>query len=134
MWYEFSVAVPAGTTKATPVEVDMKLASGIIHHVVIEGAPGMQRMVSLVVTDGLHQIWPVNPEEVIQLDGVPRDFTERHELTDSPYTLKAAAWAPNTIYSHTYKIGIGVLPRSSFPEYQEMPSKLAQFFRLIGVR
>ena len=134
MWYEFELSIPAGTTEAAPVELELPVGYGVIHKVVIEGAPGMHRLAYLRIKEGLHQIYPSNPERAFQLDAVPRIFEERHEMFTEPYTLTAIGYAPDTTYAHTYHIAIGVLPPESFPEFSKRMSGLDRFLWLVGIR
>ena len=134
MWYETEITIPAGTTEANPTIVELHVAYGIIHHVVIEAAPGCHREAAIRVLLQEHQIYPTNLDMDIALDGVPRIFDDRQPVLQPPFIVKIKGHSPDAIYDHTYRVGIGILPPETFPEYRADSSILSKLARLLGVR
>ena len=134
MFYEFSFTIPAGTPISAPVKKELKLTHGIAHHVIIEAAPGCKRYAAVRILQCEHQVIPTNPDEDVALNSVPREFDERIELLEPPYTLTVIGYSPNADNDHTYRIGIGVLPLESFIEYSGNTSALDKFLKLVGVK
>ncbi len=134
MWYEAEITIPAGTLQDDPVEVKIDASYGIIHHVVIEAAPGCHRLAAIRILYHEHQIYPSNPDMDITLDGVPRIFDDRQELFTEPFIIKIKGYAPDATYDHVYRVGIGILPPETFPEYRADTSLISKIAKLLGVR
>lgn len=109
MFYDFEVVIPAGRTKAAPVEVEAKLTYGVIHRVEIEFRKGCAGKAHLAIYHFEHQAWPTNPEESFTSDGYTIAFNESYEFTSAPYTLYLRGWSPTAKFSHTLRVRIGVL-------------------------
>ncbi len=134
MWYEADLAIPAGTAKNAPAEVRLHITTGVIHHVLVESAPGCHRQAAVRVYLGEHQIAPTNPEEDFALDGVPRDYQERIPVLGPPLELIVRGYAPDAGYAHTYRVGVGILPLESFPEFAGLTGRLQRFLAAVGIK
>ena len=133
MWYEFTLTIPAGTTVKNPVSLEMKLTHGVVHRVTIEAAPGCKRYAAVRILQCEKQVIPTNPDQDVALNSNMREFDERIELFEPPYTLKVIGYSPNATYDHEYRIGIGVLPPEVFAEYSITQSALQKFLKMVGV-
>lgn len=133
MWYEAEITIPAGTLKAAPTTVVLPISYGIVHHVIIEALAGCERYAAIRVLYHEHQVWPSNSDGDIALNVVPREFDDRLEVLTEPLTLKIIGYAPLAAYDHTYRVGIGILPPETFPEYRADSSILSKIGRLLGV-
>ncbi len=134
MWYEAELAIPAGTPENAPVEVRVRVTYGVIHRVVVEAAPGCHRMAAIRIYHQEHQVYPTNPEEDIALDSVPRDFEDRYLMDSAPYDLVIRGYAPSATYAHSYRVGIGIMPPDSFPEYSGLWARMQRFLAAVGIR
>ena len=134
MWYEAEITIPAGTTQASPASVKLHVTYGIVHHVIIEAAPGCHREAAIRIYWQGHQIYPTNPDEDIALDGVPRSFDDRLPLLQPPWPITISGYAPDAAYDHVYRVGIGIMPPEAFPEYRADTGLVSKIARLLGVR
>lgn len=134
MWYEAEITIPAGTAETSPTTVELQVAPGIIHRVIVEAAPGCHRLAAIRILYPEHQIYPTNPGEDIALDGVPRIFDDRQPVLQPPFVIKIKGYSPLATYAHTYRVGIGILPPETFPEYRIDSSLIGKIARLLGVR
>ncbi len=134
MWYEAEITIPAGTLEANPVEAQLDISYGIIHHVIIEAAPGCHREAAIRIYYQEHQVYPTNPEQDIALDGVPRNFTDRLPVLTDPLVLVIRGYAPSATYAHTYRVGIGIMSPETFPEYRADTGLVSKIAKLLGIR
>ena len=133
MWYEAEITIPAGTAQASPTIVELHVAYGIIHRVVVEAAPGCHRLAAIRLYYSEHQIYPSNPDEDIALDAVPRIFEDRQPVLQPPFIVKIKGYSPSATYAHTYRVGIGIMAPEAFPEYRADTGILSKVGRLLGV-
>ena len=134
MYYHFAVTVPAGTTEVSPVTEILKLTAGVIHDVSIRFAAGCRHYVYLKLLHQEHQVWPTNPEQAFRGENILIPIKEYYPLTTEPFSLKAVAYAPNTIYDHTLRINVGLLTEEELEPLKELPQKFTDFFKLLGVK
>lgn len=122
MFYDFSFTVPKTATATNRAVKDLKLTYGIVHRVTLFWWPGPHGLVHVVITQGGHQVLPTNPDESFHYDNYTHVMDERIELMEAPYSLRIEGWAVDCDYDHEIKVGIGILPPESFPEYQQSTS------------
>ncbi len=134
MWYEAEIAIPAGTLESAPVRVDLDISAGIIHHVIIEAAPGCHRDAAIRIYWQEHQIYPTNPDQDIALDGVPHIFDDRLPVLQPPWPITIRGYAPGATYAHTYRVGIGIMAPEAFPEYRADTGLVSKIAKLLGIR
>lgn len=111
MIFEYDLTIPARTTKADPVSVEMPLARGILHKVEVIFPPGCHHKVFLTINRALHQVVPLNPDGYLKGDTFPISDYMFQPLEEAPHRLEAYGWAPDTTYDHTVVIRLGILPR-----------------------
>ncbi len=111
MFYDFSFQIPANTTQKSPTELRCKLTHGIIHRIEIAFPAGCAGLAHLQIKEGLHQLWPTNPEGSFNTDGYTIVVNEFQELYRSPYTVTLVGWNDDDTYSHTLEIRFGILPK-----------------------
>ena len=110
MYYDFSFTIPANTLKKTPVELEAKLTSGVIHRVEIGFPAGPRHMVYIAIRKGLHQVWPTNPEGSFNSDNFTIVINEFYPLLTAPYKLTLQGWSPDTTYAHNIEVRFALLP------------------------
>ena len=133
MFYDFAVTVLANTLESAPKEQTLKLTTGVIQKVSILFPPGPHGMVKLKLLEGGHQFLPTNPEGYFASDDEVLDIDEFHELTSAPYSLKAVAYSPDTIYPHTISIRIGILRPEDVEKGSGLMLALKKFLKMIGL-
>jgi len=109
MFYETSLAVPAGTPADAPVETELHATHGVITRVEIEFNPGCTQMVHVVLLHMNHQVWPTNPGGDFASDSHVVGFDDYYELFDVPYDLVVRAWTDGTDYDHDIRVRVGML-------------------------
>ncbi len=110
MFYDFSFTIPANTPEKTPEKLKCKLTHGIIHRVEVGFPAGCAGLVHLQIRQGLHQVWPTNPEGSFRADRYTIAFNEHLEFTRKPYILTLSGWNLDDTYPHTLEVRIGILP------------------------
>uniref|UniRef100_A0A6H2A163 Uncharacterized protein n=1 Tax=viral metagenome TaxID=1070528 RepID=A0A6H2A163_9ZZZZ len=131
MIYRFSLTIPAGRTKESPLEKEMKLTEGYVTLVEVSFPPGPHGEVHVAIRDGLHQVWPTNPEESFAWDAYTGHFPEQYLLDSAPYTLTLQGWAPDASYDHDIVSRLVVLSREAVEGKKEELGILKRLERLI---
>ena len=110
MYYDFSFTIPANTAQENPLEQECKLTHGIIHRVEIAFPSGCAGLAHIQIKEGLHQLWPTNPEGSFNTDNFTVLINEFQELYRAPFTLTLLGWNEDDTYPHTLEIRFGILP------------------------
>jgi len=111
MIYSFYISTPKNTTKADRQQTTLKLSKGVIYKIEIMFPPGNGGTLHLGLREGLHQVWPSNPDEYFFGDNRLISFPEYYPIVSEPYTLIAETWNESLNNAHILSITIGVLPR-----------------------
>ena len=122
MMYSYAITVPPNTAYADPVIEEVKLPAGLISHVEVEFPAGCAGLVHVVVTEGLHQVWPTNPEGDLASDGYVIPWDEHIEITEPTLRLEAVVWSDDDTYAHTVTVRITVLPAGLLEAAQKSQS------------
>lgn len=133
MFYDFAILVPAGTPADNPVEQTLKLTSGVVHRVEVEFPAGCRGEVSLVILLGGHQLFPTDPEGAFNAEGYTIPIDDYFPLDTPPYSLKAVAWSPDAVYSHTITVRVGILSEELLSPLTGMSGMLKKFLKFMGI-
>ena len=133
MFYDFEITIAAGTTQASPKEVEMKLTHGVIHAVRIDFPPGPRGEVYLAIFQGSIQRYPFNRGGYFRADNTYINFDEYLELKAEPYLLTAKGWSPSATYDHTLHIQIGVIESKIALASLKLATGLEKFLKLVGI-
>ena len=109
MRYSASVAVPASTTEAEPVEEYLEVCQGIISQVFVLFPPGHAGLTHVQVFYQTRQIFPSTPGESFTGDDTQYTFSERWPITEAPHELLLRAWNEDTEYDHTIYVELSLL-------------------------
>ena len=134
MWYHFSVAVPAGTTEASPVEQDLKITHGVIKYLGIGFPAGCKQLVKARIYDLEHQIFPANPDEPAAWNGGIEGGEEHYKLEEAPYVLTVRAYAPTATAAHTITVFVLLLPVEVAEPWTEQQSVLGRLKSIFGLK
>ena len=134
MFYDFPITVPAGTLKAAPKEVELKLTHGVIHTVRLDFPPGPRGEVNIVLFHREHQLYPNNPEGVFNADNTYISYDDFYELRDGPYSLTARAWSPTADYAHTLHIQVGVIESRIALATLKLALGLEKLLKIVGIK
>ncbi len=133
MFYSFAITVPAGTLEVAPVTQRLKLTTGIIHLVDVEFRSGTDFTVGVRICQGLHQVYPSNPDGELKADGRSIIFGDHYELIPGADELVVKAYAPLAKYDHVVYIKLGILRQDELNLSYKTDSLLMKFFRLVGI-
>lgn len=132
--YNFTLTVPANTSKDAPVEIEMKLMKGVIASGILQFPAGCHGMVHITICDGRGQLYPANAEDTYHGDDIIIPLTARHVLDMAPYKLIMRGWSPNTSYDHTIQFALAVLSEEEASPYKALLDLVAIFKRLLGLK
>ncbi len=107
--YNYTVTVPANTSKDNPQVTECKLTRGILAGGQIFFPHGCNGMVHVVICDGSGQLYPANAEDTFHGNASTVELVGRHKLDSAPYKLYIKAWSPNTRHSHSIQVTLHVL-------------------------
>lgn len=103
MFYEFAVAVPRNTASDDPVSVTAALVPGMVTHIAIEFPAASGEEVHASIRDGLHQVWPTNPDNSIVSDGWIVEWNEQYEVLKDPFHLQLVSWNDSAVTDFVLK-------------------------------
>jgi hypothetical protein len=133
VWYHFSVPVPAGTTEASPVELELKLTHGVIKYLAVGFPTGCKQKVKARIYDLEHQIFPANPDEPASWNGGIEGGEEHYKLEEAPYALTVRAYAPLAAVAHTITVFVLLLPVEVAEPWREQISLLDRIKNVFGL-
>lgn len=134
MLYTHALTVPAGTLASSPAEADLILTDGILTRVEVDFPFGCNHYVYAYVRQGLHQLWPLNPDGKARGSGVPIGSAEYHELEAGANILTVGGYSPDATYDHTLIFRLEVTPREIAERGEVNQSLLQRVLALLGVR
>jgi len=109
MNFFYSVSIPAGREEKTPFEQVLPLSYGIITGMLVIIPPGHAGTAHLQLLHHDFQVYPLSRGEDYHGDDVSIEWTDRYELFDAPYELKARGWNTDTVNSHAFQVAVEVL-------------------------
>lgn len=133
MYYDFSFAIPANTTKASPKELDVKLTHGVIHRIEVGFPPGCAGLAHLQIRRGLHQVWPTNPQGSFNTDGYTIPINEYYELATEPYILTLVGWNLDDTYPHTLEVRFGILSAKVLLPQENFIEQFKKLFKRLRI-
>ena len=101
MFYSFDLVIPANTTEASPLRLDVEMAPGTVHRVEVQIPRGVRGLARTRALHALHQVWPANPDGSLTGDDVLIAWTEEWELDEEPFALTLEGWNTDDTFSHT---------------------------------
>lgn len=123
MDYNVTLSVPASTTESAPAELRVPLTVGLIVEVRIGFPDGCADYVHVVITRGLHQLWPTNPSGSYSWNYHMYEIKASYVLEDEPLALKVVAWNEDTRNAHQVTVGVNILSLE--------PSRLSRFVQAV---
>lgn len=134
MYYETSLTIPAGTTKASPVTTDLKITKGVIHRVEVEFRSGCDHLVGIRMQREGAQLYPTNPDGDFRGDGRAIVFDDHKPIEDQPLFIKIIGYSPNAAYDHVVYVRIGILPEDILTPISGLGVMFRKFFALVGIK
>ena len=134
MLYEKALTVPAGTPETAPAEVDLHLTVGVITQIGAQFAPGAAWTVSAYIRQGLHQIWPTNPDGKARGDDSVVASDEYYELAGEPDLVTLGAYSPDASYDHEIIFRLEVTPYEIAERGAQLDTWIDKIGRLLGIK
>lgn len=132
MDYAFELTAPANTTKETPVTKELKLTEGVIKQVIVFHPWGCAGLAHAIIREGLHQLYPSNPDGSYHSDGIPAEFPDNYYLHE-PALLTLKAWNLDDTYPHTVYVRITII-REELSDWQQALKDLVVMMKaLLGM-
>jgi len=101
--YSYSKTFKVGTDKESQESLEMLCHWGILRETAISFPDGCHGVCHVSINDGLHQVYPTNPEETYALDGFTLIIKDKYKIV--PDTRKLTLKGYNLgIYEHTIKV------------------------------
>ena len=133
MLYEYPLTVPAGTAADAPAELDVKLTAGVITRIECDFAQGCNHYVYAYVRQGLHQIWPLNPDGQARGNGAVIGSDEYYEISADVNDLTVGAYSPGATYDHEIHFRIEITPKDIAEIGKNSEGLITKVLALLGV-
>jgi hypothetical protein len=108
--FVFGITTPASTSYASRKKTVLPMARGKITRLDLQFPPGVQALAHIVLTRGLHQLFPTNPEGDYASSAETIWWPENEDLAQPPFQLEAYTWNLDTTYPHTITVRITLEP------------------------
>lgn len=108
MIFIFPITTPANTPATAKQKTILQLAAGTITHVEAQFPPGVNALAHIQITDGLHQLYPTNPEADVATGAETVLWNDSHELKPGSCQLYAYTWNEDDTFQHTITVRIEV--------------------------
>jgi len=120
-YFSKTISVPANTASEDFISETFDIQFGIVHRIHISIPSGHAGLTGIRVLQGLHQIAPTSGSEWFSGDDLELDYTEFIEVDETPFELTVDAYNEDDTYAHTFRVGVGVMPR-----YVMLPQEILQ--------
>jgi hypothetical protein len=132
-YFSKTITVPKNTTALKPYITQLEIQFGIIHRVYASIPSGHAGLTGVRITKSLHQIAPTSGSEWFSGDDMKIDYNEHVEIFETPFELTIEAYNTDDTYSHTFVVGVGVLPEWVLLPQQAMQETLKALSDLFAV-
>lgn len=110
-FFSKTITVAKNTSAEHYTSDTIEIQFGIIHRVHISVPSGHAGLTGIRILQGLHQIAPTSGSEWFQGDDMELDYNDFIEIDQTPFELTVEAYNTDDTYAHTFRVGIGVMPR-----------------------
>lgn len=108
MIFIFAIDTPVNTLPTNKLKTTLQLAAGKITEVHLQFPPGLDGLAHIAINDGLHQLWPTNPEGDFCTSEDVITFAEDIDIGPDTAQLTAYTWNLDDTYDHTITVRIVV--------------------------
>lgn len=133
MLYVLALTIPANTPQDEPCEVELQLTDGVVTHVEVEFPAGCAGLAHSYATQGVHQVWPTNPEADLCSDNHVIAWDDYQDLDTDPRTLTVGGWNEDDTYDHTITWRIELTDRDIAERLKTTDSLLTKVGKLLGI-
>lgn len=127
MIFIFAIDTPVSTLPTNKLRTTLQLAAGKITEVSIAFPPGPDGLAHIAISQGLHQLWPTNPEADFATSEETIIFAEDIDIGVDTSALTAYTWNYDDTYDHTITVRIVVATPA------EQTSWLQEAKQLLGI-
>jgi len=110
MLYAWDILLTRDHSIATPEKTVLHMEKGIITRCEIVFPTGCCGLVYVHINDGLHQVFPKNPDYQLSGNGGIIVSTDEYPIKEPPLELQFYGWNTDEIYNHTVTIRIQLVP------------------------
>ena len=110
-FFNQTVTVPKNTSSEEYISDTIEVQFGVVHRIHISIPSGHGGLTGIRILQGLHQIAPTSGSEWFSGDDLELDYTDFIEIDETPFELTIEAYNEDDTYAHTFRVGIGVLPK-----------------------
>lgn len=130
--YSYVKTFEAGTSEDSQEELEMKCHWGILCDLTITFPPGAHGVCHVHIDEGIHQIFPTNPEGNYALNDYTLHIDDEYELLPGVRKIYIRGWNEGG-YPHTIAVTFKVRIPTRLTKTEELLSELTKFFkRLLG--
>lgn len=108
MIFIFPITTPANTPVTAKQKTVITLAAGTITHVEAQFPPGVNALAHIQITNGLHQLYPTNPEADVATGAETVSWDDSLEIKSGSTTLYAYTWNIDDTFEHTITVRVEV--------------------------
>jgi len=131
--YNFTITVPANTSKDNPVKVEATLTKGVLAGGQIFFPPGCHGLCHVTINDVNGQLYPANAEDNFHGDTFPVELLGRYKLDTAPFKLYIHAWNEDDTYQHTPQVALHVLTEEEMYPFEVLKEFVTLMKRLMGL-
>ena len=110
MFYAWDIPLIRNRSKATPQKTVLKMEKGTITRCEIVFPSGCCGLVFIYITDGLHQVFPKNPDYQLSGNGTTIVSTDEYPIKEPPLELYFYGFNTDEIYDHTVTVRMQIVP------------------------
>ena len=110
-YFSKTISVPANTAQKDYISSSFDIQFGIVHRIHISIPSGHGGLTGIRILQGLHQIAPTSGSEWFAGDDMELDYNDFVEIDETPFELTIEAYNEDDTYAHTFRVGVGVMPR-----------------------
>ena len=128
----YDLVVPKNTAATSPVELELPISEGVIHHFEVGFPKGCAGLVHAAVRRGITQVWPSNPGGDYNWNNHVYGTREHYRILKRSAPLVLQGWSEDDSYSHTLTFRFGVLPADIMEAAPESVSWLKKLVKMWG--
>jgi len=132
--FVFDLTIPENTSQSAPVEQEIELPEGVIHHVDVGFPRGCAGLAHVIVRRGAHQVWPSNPDGSYHWDSFVYALREHYPVERGEAPLVLVGWNDDDTFPHTITFRFSVLPVEIMEPWRVQQGILDHLLQLLGIR
>lgn len=116
MHYADQFLVTAGSTKAKPSTLDIKITPGVLHSGIFFFPAGCRGTVHIALAHAIHQVWPTNPSGTFAFENYVHRVDDYYQIPPGVITLQLRGYCVNCDENHKIQWAFSInRPEEIFP-------------------